>query len=121
MARTEVAAAGAASARASLRRLRRVSLMAPTALVLVLVGPSIAAVDASPLPAMLGQPLLAGLGAILGLVAVYDADGCDDLPTVADQNLRLLMLMLALVSIAIAGAWLWLGAMNLIQWVVAGP
>lgn len=115
---TGTATAVTTSGKASRRRLRLATVLAPTAILLVLAGPAVAAVGAFPLPMAIGQPLFAGLGAIAAGFAVYHADASDDLPRMEDQNLRLLMLMLSLVTIAIAGAWLWLGLMNLTSWLL---
>ena len=105
--------------RRSLRRLRLVTVLAPTALVLVVAGPGIAGMEALPVPRELAQPVFAGLGAVAAFVAIYLADGCDDLQTIPEQNLRLLMLLLSMIAVAIGGAWLWLGTMNLVHWLLA--
>lgn len=119
--RDAVAAAAATRIRQdSRRRLRVASILAPTALVLVVAGPAIVGVEGVPISRQLGQPLSAGLGAAMALVAVYLADACDDLQTIAEQNLRLLMLFMSLGSVAIGGAWLWLGTMNLVNWILGG-
>lgn len=104
----------------SVRRLRTVSMLAPTALVLVVAGPGVAGVEGMPIARELAQPLFAGLGAVAALAAVYLADTCDDLPTIPQQNMRLLMLLMSMGSVAIAGAWLWLGTMNLVNWILGG-
>lgn len=114
---------GSAAARTrpnSVRRLRTVSMLAPTALVLVVAGPGVAGVEGMPIARQLAQPLFAGLGAVAALAAVYLADTCDDLPTIPQQNMRLLMLLMSLGAIAIGGAWLWLGTMNLVNWILGG-
>lgn len=114
-------AAGRAAGQAgadSRRRLRLAVLLAPTGILLVVAGPAIAGLEVFPLPQALGQPLFAVVGAAAAVGAVYHADASDDLPTIADQNLRLLMLLISMVAIAIAAAWLWLGLMNLTAWIL---
>ena len=105
-----------AALRSSTRRLRLAGVLAPTSLLLVVGGPAIAALLPISRPA--AQALFALVGGAAACTAVYHADACDDLPSIGEQNLRLLTLLMSMVAIAIAGAWMWLGLMNLTSWIL---
>lgn len=101
------------------RSLRWAGLLAPMAVFFAIAGPSLAQMEGVPVSMKVAQPLMAALGALAGVGAVYHADGSlDELDTIADENLRLLLLMMALLSIAVSGAWLWLGLMDLMSWLL---
>lgn len=96
-------------------------LLAPLGVALAVGGPSVAQFDGAPLATAVGQPVLAGLGALAAGAAIYHADrSIDDVQSMADQNMRVLLLLVAFIAMAISGAWLWLGSMHLLNWIIDG-